>query len=150
MLDYNKANGTNFATDVLATSTNEAEYIAKMEAKWTADGDKIVAFAGVDSMTFCIGLFFKARNLTGKVAGGGFDLDDPTLQAIKDGRLQWTIGQGPYSQGWVTSALIWQALERHIPANDYDTAIEVVDSSNIDATIAREALWKDKAKELKF
>jgi len=148
--EYNEANGTKYETEVLATSTNEAEYVSKVEAKWTAEGDNIVAFAGCDSMSFGIGLFLRARNLAGKVAGGGFDLDDPTLQAIKDGRLQWTVGQGPYTQGWITSCLIWQALERNIPANDYDTAMEVIDASNIDATIEREDLWKEKAKEINF
>ena len=145
---YNEANGTSYETEVLATSTNEAEYVSKIEAKWTAEGDNIVAFAGTGSMTFGIGLFLKSANLAGKVAGGGFDLDDPTLMAIKDGRLQWTIGQDPYSQGWVTSALIWGALERQITPNDYITAAEIIDASNIDVIIEREALWKGKDSEV--
>ena len=147
---YNEENGTSFESEVLATSTNEGEYVSKVEAKYTADEENIVAFCGCDSMSFGIGLFYKSRNLVGKLAGGGFDLDDPTLVAIKDGRLQWTIGQDPYSQGWVTSALIWAALERQVMPNDYDTAIEVVDASNIDLIIERESLWKEKAKEINF
>ena len=147
---YNEKNGTNFVTEVLACSVNIEEYVAKVEAKYTADEKDIVAFAGVDSMTQGIGVFFKARNLKGKIAGGGFDLDDPQLVQVKDGRLQWTIGQDPYSQGFVTTMLIWEALERQLTANDYVTAAEIVDASNIDVIIKREALWKERAKEVGY
>jgi ribose transport system substrate-binding protein len=147
---YNELNKTKFETEVLATATTEEEYVSKVEAKWIAGGGDIVAFAGTGSMTFGLGLFLKSANLAGKVAAGGFDLDDPTLMGIRDGRLQWTIGQDPYSQGWVTSSLIWAALERKIQPNDYITAAEIIDASNIDMVIERESLWKDKAKEAGF
>ncbi len=84
----------------------------------------------------------------GQFAVGGYDLLDQTLENIKDGSVDFTIGQNPYAQGFMTAALIYQGLERGYPASDIDTGAEIVDASNIDAVIERESLWKESGQEL--
>lgn len=145
---YNSEHGTNYTFEELAATTNEAECIARIEAKWAADKDQIVGWLAADFTHTFVGNWSKQNGLVGKFAVGGYDLLDQTLENIKDGSVDFTIGQNPYAQGFLTSALIYQGLERGYPASDIDTGAEVIDSTNIEKVIAREALWKEAGKEL--
>ena len=145
---YNKEFGTSFTTEALATSTNEAEAIAKLEAKWNAEKDKIVGWLSSEFTHTFIGSWAKEQKLVGKFAVGGYDLLDQTLVNIKDGSVDFSIGQNPFAQGFLTSALIYQGLEIGYPASDIDTGAEMIDATNIDKVTAREAFWKTKGKEL--
>lgn len=145
---YNKEFGTSFTAESLASSTNEAEAIAKFEAKWTAEKDKIVGWLSSEFTHTFIGNWAKEKGLVGKFAVGGYDLLDQTLVNIKDGSVDFSIGQNPYAQGFMTSALMYQGLEVGYPASDIDTGAEIIDATSIDKVTAREALWKEKGKEL--
>ena len=145
---YNAEFGTTFTTEDLATSTNEAEAIAKFEAKWKAEKDRIVGWLSSEFTHTFIGNWAKREGLVGKFAVGGYDLLDQTLENIKDGSVDYTIGQNPFAQGFMTAAMIYQGLERGYPASDLDTGAEIVDSTNIDKVIERESLWKEAGKEL--
>jgi len=145
---YNAEFGTSYTTEDLATSSDEAEAIAKFEAKWAAEGDQIVGWLSSEFTHTFIGNWAKKEGLVGKFAVGGYDLLDQTLENIKDGSVDFTIGQNPYAQGFLTSALIYQGLERGYPASDIDTGAEIVDASNIEEVIERENLWKEKGAEL--
>lgn len=145
---YNEESGTSFTTEPMAVSINEAEAIAEFEAKWAAEKDQIVGWLSSDFTHTFIGNWAKQAGLVGQFGVGGYDLLDATLVNIKDGSVDFTIGQNPYAQGFLTSALIYQGLERGYPASDIDTGAEIVDKSNIDAVTARETLWKEKGKEL--
>ena len=145
---YNAEKGTSYTTEELAATTNEAEAIARFEAKWAAEKDQIVGWLAADFTHTFIGNWSAQNDLVGQFAVGGYDLLDQTLDNIKSGSVDFTIGQNPYAQGFLTSALIYQGLERGYPASDIDTGAEIVDSSNIDKVIEREALWKEAGKEL--
>ena len=112
---YNKEFGTNFTTEALATSTNEAEAIAKIEAKWNAEKDKIVGWLSSEFTHGFIGSWAKQNGLTGKFAVGGYDLLDQVMEGIKDGSVDFTIGQNPYGQGFLTSALIVSGIGGRLP-----------------------------------
>jgi ABC-type sugar transport system substrate-binding protein len=144
---YNKEFGTNFTTEPLAVTTNEAEAVARFEAKWAAEGDQIVGWLASDFTHGFVGHMAVDKGLTDKFAVGGYDLVDFVLEGIKNGSVDFTIGQNPYAQGFLTSALIYQGLEVGYPASDIDTGAELVDATNIDKVMAREQLWKEKAKE---
>ena len=145
---YNKEFGTTYTTEALATSSDAAEAIAKFEAKWRAESDQIVGWLSSEFTHTFIGDWAKRGGLVGKFAVGGYDLLDATLLNIQDGSVDFTIGQNPYAQGFLTSALIYQGLERGYPASDIDTGAEIVDSTNIEKVMEREALWKEKGEEL--
>jgi ribose transport system substrate-binding protein len=138
---YNEENGTNYTTEDLATSTLAEEAIPILEAKYAESGDKIVGFAHADFVHWHTATWIEQAGLQGKFANGGFDLVPGVLDALKVGTAQWSIAQNPYAQGWVTSALIHMAVEHDYPAFDYDTGAEIVDASNIDAVIEREAVF---------
>ncbi|MCE7979854.1 MAG: hypothetical protein DYG89_01565 [Caldilinea sp. CFX5] len=137
-----------YTTEVLNGTADASQYVANVEAKWQAESDQIVAFAGVDGYTENLGRFGEANSLQGKVALGGFDLLPTTMQSIKDGVMQWTIGQDPYTQGFLPVLMAWKALNRGYAPVFYDTGAEIVDASNIDATLQREQNWVDRTPEL--
>ena len=95
-----------------------------------------------------VGNWATTNNLVGKFAVGGYDLLDQTLENIKNGSVDFSIGQNPYAQGFMSAALIYQGLERGYPASDIDTGAEIIDATTIDKVITRETLWKEAGKEL--
>jgi ribose transport system substrate-binding protein len=135
---YNKENGTTYTTEDMTTSTDPAEAISKLDAKWSADGDKIVGFAHADFVHWHTATWIEQAGLQGKFANGGFDLVPGVLDAIEKNLAQWSIAQNPYAQGWVTSSLIHMAIEHDYPPFSYDTGAEVVDATNIKKVIERE------------
>lgn len=145
---YNKEFGTSFTSEALATSSDEVEAIAKVEAKWSAESDQIVGWLSSEFTHGFIGAWAKKQGLTSKFAIGGYDLVDQVMLGIQDGSVDFSVGQNPYAQGFLTSALMYQGLEAGYPASDIDTGAEMVDSTNIETIIKREALWVEKGKEL--
>ena len=136
---YNKANGTSYTTDILVASTDVPTATGLINAKWEAQGDKIVGWACADFASYIVADWAVEHHLTGKFAVGGFDLNTPVLYSIRAGTSQYTIGQNPYAQGFVTSAFLDMEMEAGYPGFTYDTGAEVVNASNIKAVIKREA-----------
>lgn len=135
---YNQAQGTSYTTTTLVTSSDQAPAISAFDAAYRAHSGDVVCFAaGAIDVQFA-GIWAKSKGLTGKIALGGFDLIAPVLQQIKSGEVQWTIGQNPWAQGWIASALLAQQLYPGYPSFNYDTGAEVVDATNIDHVITRE------------
>lgn len=140
---YNEENGTNFTTSDLTTSTDGPTAIAALDAVYAEKGDAIVGFAHADFVHWHTGTWIEQSGLQGKFANGGFDLVPGVLDAIKVGTAQWSIAQNPYAQGWITAALIHMATAHDYPAFDYDTGAEVVDATNIDMVVEREAVFAE-------
>ncbi|HKG29387.1 MAG TPA: substrate-binding domain-containing protein [Thermomicrobiales bacterium] len=139
---YNEENGTSYTTEALETSTDGAKSIAAQQAKYAAEGDQIVAFAHADYGHQFTAQFIRENGLQGKFANGGFDLLPDVLTAIQNGEAQWTVGQNPFAQGWVTSALIHMKLENGYDASDYIIGADLVTAENVDAVIEREAQFE--------
>jgi ABC-type sugar transport system substrate-binding protein len=135
---YNKANGTSYTTDVLVTSSDQAEAIGRIDAKYRKDKDKIVGWAMSEFTNHFVATWARSKGLRGKFANGGFDLIKPVLDAIKAGDSQWALGQNPYAQGFIASSLLSMQLSPGYPGFTYDTGAEVVDNTNIDFVIKRE------------
>jgi len=93
---------------------------------------------GIVSLECCstpaAGEFVKRNNLTGKVKIVGFDLLPTTLQLVKDGVIEKTIGQGPQKQGYGAVQLLVDAVNGRA-VKGIDTGAEVVDKSNVDAKL---------------
>ncbi len=139
---YNEENGTSYMTEDMTTSTDPAEAIAKLDARWAVGGDDIVAFAHADYVHGLGAIWMEQAGLQGRFANGGFDLVPEVLTALENGLAQWSIAQNPYAQGWVTSALIHMAIDNGYPPFSYDTGAEVVDASNIEMVVEREAQFE--------
>jgi ABC-type sugar transport system substrate-binding protein len=71
---------------------------------------------------------------------GGYDLDPPTLQAIKDGWAQVTVGQQEYLQGYIPVRLLAEHLINGTPLVEgwIEMPTEVVTAENVDDYVARQ------------
>ena len=105
-----------YTTEVLDGTADANQYVSNVEAKWQAEQEEIVAFAGVSGYTENLGRFAEANGLGGSVALGGFDLLPTTMDSIAAGDMQWTIGQDPYTQGFLPVLMAWKQLERGLSA----------------------------------
>jgi len=135
---YNQENGTSFTAEPLQTSTDAAQSIAAQQAKYAAESDQIVGWAHADFGQQFTAQFIRDNGLQGKFSNGGFDLLPDVLTGIESGEIQWSIGQAPFQQGWVTSALIHQALENGYQPSDYIIGADLVTAENIAQVIERE------------
>jgi ribose transport system substrate-binding protein len=136
---HNKAHGTNFIVERFTSANTQSEAISRMDAKMRALGGKVKGFTSTVSGHWFMSLWLEDNRMKGKIANGGFDLVPGVLDAIKSGGSQWSVGQNPYAQGYVTSSLLDMQMESGYPAYDYDTGAEVVDASNIERVAKREA-----------
>lgn len=135
----NKENGTSYTVDVLVTSTDESKAVGAIDAKYSRNRDDIVGWAMAAFDHQFVATWAKSKNLKGKFGVGGFDLVQPVLDGIKDGTIDFSIGQNPYAQGWIAAGLLAMEIDPGYPASNYDTGAEVVDAANIDVVMKREA-----------
>lgn len=134
---FNSANGTSYTTELLVTSSDEAKASGIMEAR-LAKGD-VVGYIGTEFSHQFFGNIMKRKNL--KLSNGGFDLVQPVLQGIKAGYIDYTLDQNPWAQGWVASSLLAMEVSPGYKANSFDTGAAVIDASNIDIILKREAVF---------
>lgn len=85
---------------------------------------------GCDAYTEVIGRVLETSKR--KIMGGGWDLLPNTLQAIKKGHLQVTIGQNPYLQAYYSLLELYLYKTRGIQPMDIDTGVEIVTAANVD------------------
>jgi ribose transport system substrate-binding protein len=101
---------------------------------------KALAFLGVgDADSYSLARLKKQTG--GSYLTAGFDLDDQTLQAVKDGVNFVTISPEHYLKGYVALALLAQAVKdgKDVPKGWINVPGLVVDSSNIGSVIDRQA-----------
>lgn len=134
---------------------NESDYDLNDRLNYTGDSnegisavenhisgtDDVVGIGGMDAFTWFIGNALENQNASGDITGGGFDLTEETLEHIGNDTLKYTIGQDPYSQGYLPVIQMFAYRDRGMPAKDYATGAEVIDSSNIDFATERGGAW---------
>jgi ABC-type sugar transport system substrate-binding protein len=148
--DYNQQNSTSFTYEQLASSTDEVEAVSRIAAKWAAESDQIVGWASTDFTHGFVGNWAKQNGLVGKFSVGGFDLTPIVMTNIGDGSVDWTIGQNPYAQGWITSALAYMQSQYKYPAFNYDTGAELITKENLARVLQREQVWTDRRGDAGF
>ena len=103
-----------------------------------ADPD-IVAAVGLCSIDIPNLAQLKERN-SAKWLIGGYDLDLPTLDAIKSGLADVTVGQQEYLQGYLPVRALAEHLINGTPMVQgwLECPTEVVDASNVDQYVTRQ------------
>lgn len=129
-------------TDRLNYTDNANEGVAAVENWFTSNPD-LDGIMGADAYTWLIGNAIENQGMAGDVTAGGFDLTTETMDHISNGTLQYTVGQDPYSQGYVPTIQLFAYMDRGMPPKDYPTGAEVVDESNIEFAIERSGGWGD-------
>jgi ABC-type sugar transport system substrate-binding protein len=79
--------------------------------------------------------------MDGDVVTGGFDLVTNVLDQIQNGTAHFTIGQDPYSQGFMSTMMMYSYLDRGIPGKDYITGAEVITEENVAFAKSRSGSW---------
>ena len=89
------------------------------------------------------------KRANGKWLVGGYDLNIETLDAIRDGSLEVTMGQHPYLQGYLPVLALVQHLRegKPLPQGWVNVGTEMVTNDNIDTLYKRES---DRAEETKW
>ncbi len=134
-----------FKIEVLAAGTNDAQYIGSLEAQYRAYPD-VVGIFGVDVMSKDIATFVEKNKLADKLVTGGWNETDVHLEAIKNGLMNFTIGQNPFLQGYLPVVLAQLRKVYGYQPVSIDTGAEVVDKSNVGPIATREATWKEMSK----
>jgi simple sugar transport system substrate-binding protein len=132
--------GTQFevSTNYDVTPENTSNYSA-WENLASANAD-MVAAVGLCSLDIPNLAQLKTRT-NGKWFIGGYDLNVPSLDAIKAGTAQVTVGQQPYLQGYLPVLALIQQLRDGKPAVKgwVDVGTEVVTKDNVDEIYKRES-----------
>lgn len=116
-------------------TTDMTKGVGVVENCYMANPD-IKALVSIDSFSEIIGTFVSSRKLEGKIITGGADLTAGTLKHIRSGAMQVTLGQRPYTQGYMAVVNVYQKLVKGKSLIPYlNTGMELVDSSNIDQYI---------------
>lgn len=98
--------------------------------------DGVITIGAGDADSAAIGIDQAGR--TGKVSLGSFDLNQSGLDRIKAGTQTFAIDQQPYLQGFLSVSILASAIDfgTSLPTFPVLTGPGIVDSSNIDATLA--------------
>jgi simple sugar transport system substrate-binding protein len=128
------------------TTENTSNYSA-WENLASANKD-LVAAVGLCSMDIPNMAKVKARS-KGTWAVAGYDLNIETLDAIKAGICQLTLGQHPYLQGYLPVRALVESIKGNKPMVKgwLDTHTEIVTKANVDTVYNRE---KDPAETTKW
>jgi simple sugar transport system substrate-binding protein len=98
--------------------------------------DGVITISAGDADSAAIGI--KQASVTDKVKLGTFDLNQAGLTRIKGGAQAFAIDQQPYLQGLLATNMLASAIDfgTSLPTYPVLTGPGIVDSSNIDATLA--------------
>jgi ABC-type sugar transport system substrate-binding protein len=136
---------TPYRVEMLGAGTTDSQYIGSLEAQYKAIPE-VVGIFGVDVMSKNIATFVEKNKLGGKIVTGGWNETDVHLEAIKNGMMDFTVGQNPFLQGYLPVVLAHLMKTYGYAPVDIDTGAEVVDKTNVVAVIARESKWKELSK----
>lgn len=140
--------GSSFTvTDAKDVGVENTKNYSAWENQATANPDMIAA-VGLCSMD--IPNLAKVKTRTkGKWLIGGYDLNPETLEAIKSGTAQVTLGQHPYLQGYLPVLALVQHLrdKKPLPKGWVDVGTEIVSNTNAAGVMPRE---NDRATETKW
>lgn len=129
--------------DTLNITNNLSKAISRVESAYSSNPEIDVILGSGWWGPVAGGRLVKSQNLQDKLVVGGFDLPEPTLEGIKNGNINFTGGQDPYSQGYQPTQLAWAYMERGIPMKDYITGLSIIDQSNIDFAMQRSGHWDE-------
>ena len=126
--------------------TENTENYGEWENHVSANKD-IVAAVGLCSMDIPNMAKVKKR-AGGKWAVAGYDLNIETLDAIKAGLAQLTLGQHPYLQGYLPVKALVEHLRDKKPLVKgwVDVGTEVVTKANVDSVYERESVRSSETK----
>lgn len=99
-----------------------------------AGNSDAVAIASLDCCSFtAAGTWIKQYDKVGEMHLIGFDLQSQTVENVKGGVADFTIGQAPQEQGYQAVKVLHDFIIDGEPITDVDTGADIYTSDNIDS-----------------
>lgn len=128
--------------ETLDISTDIAQGTSRISDKYNTQEFNVLCGCGFWGPTGASKLV-QNEGLKGEFVAGGFDLVESVISGIQNGTINFTIGQDPYSQGYMPVMLAYAYMDRGVMPKDYVTGAEVIDQENIDFAAKRSGAWPD-------
>jgi simple sugar transport system substrate-binding protein len=127
---------------VVATGAALTQELSTIEAYITGHPTWKGFFAVDAGSTQSVGQVIQKHGLSGKVAGGGYDVTAITQQTLASGALQFTIDQQPYLQGFlpILELYLYKASQSLTGPADVNTGLKFLDETSVipyNSTVSR-------------
>jgi simple sugar transport system substrate-binding protein len=131
--DTIKKSGADITTDVIATGAALPKELSTIDAYYVGHKDVKGMFAVDAGSTQGVAQVIKKYNASDNVAGGGYDLLEPTIQLLAEGQIDFTIDQQPYLQGFfpVLELFMYKASETLTGIANVDTGLKFLDEKTV-------------------
>jgi simple sugar transport system substrate-binding protein len=147
-----KESGKNIKFDEIATGPTVNEELSRIQAYYTGHPDIKGMYAVDAGSTEGVGKTMAANKLREKgIRAGGFDLLPTTLDAIKNGDLDFTIDQQPYLQGFYTIMVlfVYKISGGLSGLSDINTGLKFVTKASVDPYLSTQSRFEGSSNEEK-
>jgi simple sugar transport system substrate-binding protein len=147
-----KESGKNIKFDEIATGPTVNEELSRIQAYYTGHPDVKGMYAVDAGSTEGVGKTIAANKLREKgMHAGGFDLLPTTLDAIKNGDLDFTIDQQPYLQGFYTVMVlfVYKISGGLSGPSDINTGLKFVTKASVDPYLSTQSRFEGSSNEEK-
>ena len=76
------------------------------------------------------------------IPSGGFDLDTLLIQGLKSGKIEASLDQQPYNQGYLPVMFLAEYARYGLAPPDVNTGSAIVDKSNVDKVVANTGTYR--------
>jgi simple sugar transport system substrate-binding protein len=132
--DAIKKSGADIQLSMIATAPAANESLTKIDAYYLGNQDVKGMFGTGGGDTQNCGLIMRKYNLPSKgVHAGGYDMLPRSLEAVRDGLLDFVIDQQPYLQGFysVMEMFAWKVSGGLVGPADIDTGLKFVTKDSV-------------------
>ncbi len=149
-MDAIKKSGAKIEATMIATDPTANASLSKIQAYYLGNQDVKGMFGTGGGDTQNTGLISRKYDLPSKgVHCGGYDLLPRSLEAVRDGFLDFVIDQQPYLQGFYTvmEMFAWKISGGLVGPADIDTGLKFVTKESVGLYLDTKTRYEGSAKE---
>jgi simple sugar transport system substrate-binding protein len=149
-IDSIKKSGAKIEATMIATDPTANASLSKIQAYYLGNQDVKGMFGTGGGDTQNTGLISRKYDLPSKgVHCGGYDLLPRSLEAVRDGFLDFVIDQQPYLQGFYTvmEMFAWKVSGGLVGPGDIDTGLKFVTKDSVGPYLNTKTRYEGSAKE---
>ena len=128
--------------ETLDVTTEFGEAQSRVESRLSTNQDINVVLGAGFWTAIGASQAVESGNVSRDLVIGGFDLTEAVLTSIRDGSIDFTMGQDPYGQGFLNVPLAWMYLERGIEMKHLEFGVTFIDESNVEYALQRN-VWSE-------
>ena len=128
--------------ETLDVTTEFAEAQSRVESRLSTNEDINVVLGAGFWTAVGASQAVESGNVSRDLVIGGFDLTEAVLTSIRDGSIDFTMGQDPYGQGFLNVPLAWMYMERGIEMKHLEFGVTIIDEDNVEYALQRN-VWSD-------